>query len=127
MSNYDDRHRPFYDTLSACWRQHVDIVAICEVEAHQCYRSATLDLVALIVEHGDLAVDELRGRLVCKVCRRRSFRLQIHHQPGPIGPRPPREVPPAARKKVLADAIARGMDAIADARAEIRDGNPMRL
>lgn len=129
MSSHIDRTRSglSYDTLSDCWASHVDVMAICEVEAHRCYRSATLDLVALIVRHGDLTIDQLRRRLVCQVCGRRSYRLQVLHQPGPVGSRPPRELPAELRKKLVTDAVGRGMAAVADARAEIRDGKPMRL
>jgi hypothetical protein len=107
MSTYESR-QSHYDTLADCYRSHVDVVAICEVEAHRCYRSATLDLVALILKHGDLSLSDLRGRLVCKVCGRRSYRLKILHQAGPGNSKPPRELPPAAKKRLLANAIARG-------------------
>jgi hypothetical protein len=127
MSSYENRGSPFYDTLSACWCQHVDVVAICEIEAHRCYRSSTLDLVALILKHGDLSIGDVRRRLICRVCGRRSCRLQIHHQSGPVGSRPPRELPPEARKRITAGRIALGMAAVADARAEIRAGKPMRF
>jgi hypothetical protein len=42
-------------------------------------------------------------------------------------PQPPRDLPPEAKKKILADAIARGTAAVNAARQEIRDGKPMRL
>jgi hypothetical protein len=126
MSTYESR-RPHYDTLADCYCVHIDVVAICEAEAHRCYRSAPLDLVALILKHGDLSIGDVRRRLICKVCGRRSYRVQILHQAGPGNSKPPRELPPVALKKVLADAVARGTAAVNEARAEIRDGKPMRL
>jgi hypothetical protein len=116
-----------YDTLSACYCSHVDVMAWCHIEPQSCWRYATLDLIALIFRHGDLAIDDVRRRLICKVCGRRSYSLQVVHQPGPIGERARRELLSEVRKKLIADRIARGMSAVADVRAVIRAGKPMRF
>jgi hypothetical protein len=66
---------PADDALSDCWAAHIGVAAICQVEAHRCYWSAAFDLIALILKHGDVPISDLRHRLVCQVCERRSFRL----------------------------------------------------
>jgi hypothetical protein len=90
-------------TLAACYRNRFEVYAICEVQAHRCYRSTKLDLVPLIVRHGDVPICELRRRLKCAVCGRRSHRIQVVPEGLNL---PRRELPPAALKRVTADAVA---------------------
>jgi hypothetical protein len=127
MAPPDPNARSALLTLADCYCGHVDVIAICEVEAHRCYRSAVLDLVALMLKHGDLSLDALRERLVCKLCRRRSFRLQVIHKQTPDGRLARRDLPPEVRKKILADKVARACAAIDDIRADIRNSKPIRL
>lgn len=122
---YERRSTLRSETLADCYCNRFNLWACCQVRSHECYRDAKLDLIATILKHGDIPLSEVRRRLVCKVCGRRSYRIQIVPEGGLHAPQ--RELPVEARKKIIADAIARGTAAVNAARQELRDGKPMRF
>lgn len=119
-----------YDRLSACFCHHLIVRAWCTAQSHECWRCTDIrddDLVRLILHVGDITIDQLRRRLVCSVCRRKSHNIQVVHSSTTTEHRSPRQLPPEAKKKIAADQVARGIAAVTDARQEIRDGKPFRF
>jgi hypothetical protein len=103
MSNRE--HRSHY-TLSGMYADRIDLWVYCNSEPTACSRSAKIDLVAMILRHGDLEAPELRRRLKCQACGSRDISLSMSAPGG--AHRPPRELPFEAKEKIAADAMADG-------------------
>lgn len=93
MSKCIDHGRPILHTLSDCYCSHVEVWAWCEIDAAKCYRGTNLDLPALIARYGDIEVREIKRRLTCTFCERRSGSIRLVSDGIPFKTR--RELPPA--------------------------------